>query len=60
MAQNSWDQYYPRPQLRRDSFYPLNQGCTLNGRTILLPWPPQELLYGWRGEVGEVQRYETA
>ena len=60
MKENAWDRHYPRPQLRRDSFYPLNQGWTLNGRPIRLPWPPQASLSGWRGEVGEVLRYETA
>ena len=60
MRQNAWDRHYPRPQLRRDSFYPLNRGWTLNGRPIRLPWPPQAPLSGWRGEVGEVLRYETS
>ncbi len=60
MEYNAWDRYYPRPQLRRGSFYPLNQGWTLNGRPINLPWPPQAPLAGWPGEVGEVLCYETA
>ena len=60
MTQNGWDQYYPRPQLRRDSFFPLSQGWTLNGRPIQGPWPPQAPLSGWGGEVGDVLRYETA
>ncbi len=59
MTHNSWDRYYPRPQLRRDSFFPLNQGWTLNGRPIRVPWPPQAPLSGWKGEVGEVLRYAT-
>ena len=60
MSHNSWDRYYPRPQLRRDSFFPLNQGWTLNGRPIHVPWPPQASLSGYQGEVGDVLRYETA
>ena len=60
MAQNRWDQYYPRPQLRRDSFFPLNRGWRLNGRPIQVPWPPQAPLSGWVGDVGDVLRYETA
>ena len=59
MAHSSWDQYYPRPQLRRDSFFPLNRGWTLNGRPIQAPWPPQAPLSGWEGDVGDVLRYET-
>ena len=38
----------------------MNQGWTLNGRPINLPWPPQAPLAGWPGEVGEVLCYETA
>ena len=60
MEQRSWDREYPRPQLRRDSFLPLNEGWTLNGRPIRAPWPPQAPLSGWEGEVGDVLRYETA
>ncbi len=55
----TWDQYYPRPQLRRDSFLPLNNGWKLNGRIIRLPWPPQALLSAY-GDVGDQLRYETA
>ena len=60
MTQNSWGLYYPRPQLRRDSFFPLNRGWRLNGRPIQAPWPPQAPLSGWVGDVGDVLRYETA
>lgn len=60
MAHNSWDRYYPRPQLRRDSFFPLNRGWTLNGRPIRVPWPPQAPLSEYGGQVGDVLRYETA
>ncbi len=60
MSHNSWDRTYPRPQLRRDSFFPLGQGWTLNGRPIRVPWPPQAPLSGWTGEVGDVLRYKTA
>ena len=60
MEQRSWDREYPRPQLRRDSFFPIAQGWTLNGRPIRAPWPPQAPLSGWRGKVGDVLRYEAA
>lgn len=60
MSHNSWDRTCPRPQLRRDSFFPLSQGWTLNGRPIRVPWPPQAPLSGWTGEVGDVLRYKTA
>ena len=56
----SWGESYPRKQLRRDSFFPLDRGWRLNGRPIQVPWPPQAALSGWVGEVGDVLRYETA
>ena len=59
MAHNSWGLYYPRPQLRRDSFFPLDRGWRLDGRPIQAPWPPQATLSGWTGDVGDVLRYET-
>ena len=60
MKHSGWDRYYPRPQLRRDSFFALNQGWTLNGRPIRAPWPPQAPLSGYGGAVGDVLWYETA
>ena len=60
MEHSGWNRYYPRPQLRRDSFFPINEGWTLDGRPIRVPWPPQAPLSGWEGEVGDVLRYETA
>ena len=59
MAHNSWDGYYPRPQLRRDSFFPLHGGWSLDGRPIQAPWPPQAPLSGYDGAVGDVLRYKT-
>ena len=55
----SWREFYPRPQLRRDSFFPLDRGWRLNGRPIQAPWPPQATLSGWVGEPGDVLRYEN-
>lgn len=43
---------YPRPQMRRDSFFPLNGEWKLNGSEILVPFPPQSLLSGYEGRVG--------
>lgn len=60
MEHSGWERYYPRPQLRRDSFFPLNEGWTLNGRPIRAPWPPQAPLSGYGGAVGDVLWYETA
>ncbi len=59
MEHSGWNRHYPRPQLRRDSFLPLNEGWTLNGRPIRVPWPPQAPLSGWERDVGDVLRYRT-
>lgn len=48
---------YPRPQMRRDSFYSLNGDWKLNGREILVPFPPQSLLSDYRGKVGACLTY---
>lgn len=43
---------YPRPQMRRSSFFSLNGCWQLNGQQILVPFPPQSLLSGYQGHVG--------
>lgn len=60
MESNSWARSYPRPQLRRDSFFPIHQGWLLDGSPIQAPWPPQAPLSGWTGTVGDVLRYHTS
>lgn len=58
MSMSAWDAYYPRPQMRRESFYCLNGlNWTLNGRPIRLPFPPQSKLSGYEGEIGETLHY---
>jgi len=56
----AWQSYYPRPQLRRESFHSLC-GCswTLDGQPIALPFPPQSPASGWQGQVGDQLHYET-
>lgn len=57
---NAWQTYYPRPQLRRESFYSLcGEGWTLNGQPICVPFPPQSPASGWAGKVGDQLHYET-
>ena len=56
---SSWNTYYPRPQMRRDSFLPLLDGWTLNGHPITLPFCPESLLSGYEGELGMSMTYET-
>ena len=55
----SWNNYYPRPQLRRESFLPLMDGWKLNGNPITMPFCPESLLSGYEGELGMSMTYET-
>ncbi len=48
---------YPRPQMRRDSFHSLNGKWTLNGKEILIPFPPEALLSGYHGRIGKHLEY---
>ena len=56
---SSWQTYYPRPQMRRDSFLPLFEGWTLNSNPITMPFCPESLLSGYEGELGDTITYET-
>ena len=56
---SSWKEYYPRPQMRRDSFLPLLDGWKLNGTPITMPFCPESLLSGYEGELGMSMTYET-
>jgi len=55
---SSWQQEYPRPQLRRSSFLSLNGAWELNGQHIVLPFPPQSSASGFAGEIGDHLHYE--
>ena len=49
---------YPRPQLRRDSFFSLDGEWKLNERPIQVPFPPQSDLSGFNGTVGKELCYK--
>ena len=56
---NAWQAYYPRPQMRRESFLSLcTPGWTLEGQSINVPFAPQSPLSGYEGPVGERLHYE--
>ena len=56
---NAWQAYYPRPQMRRESFLSLcTPGWTLEGQPINVPFAPQSPLSGYEGPVGERLHYE--
>lgn len=54
---NDWSALYPRPRLRRNSFFSLNGPWQVNGQTIEVPFPPQSALSGWQGLVPEHLHY---
>lgn len=51
-----WDSY-PRPQMRREKWLSLNGKWRLNGQSVLVPFPPQSYLSGYRGRVGTKLEY---
>lgn len=51
---------YPRPLMKRDSYYPLDGEWSLNGQPIQVPYPPQAPLSGWKCEVPEQLTYQKA
>ena len=51
---NSYDTYYPRPQLKRDSFFSLNGEWILNSKPINVPFPPESKLSDYQGELGDL------
>lgn len=53
-----WDEY-PRPQMKRNSFYNLNGVWKLDGKDILVPYPPQSKLSEYKVEVSDYMVYET-
>ena len=56
----SWNTYYPRPQLSRDSFYSLNGIWQLNGHEINVPFPPESKLSGYSGEITDILDYRRS
>lgn len=50
---------YPRPSLKREgNFLILNDGWTLNGKTIRVPFPPESRLSGYEGEISPSFTYK--
>ena len=55
---HSWN-VYPRPQMKRDGYFLLNENWTLNGKPICMPFPPQVMLADYPYHVGSKLSYET-
>lgn len=48
---------HPRPQFKREHYYILSEGWTLNGQAITVPFPPQSNLSEYKGEIGTELTY---
>ena len=55
---NHYDSYYPRPLLRRNSFFSLNGKWKLNGKDIEIPFPPESRLSGYNGDLSRIDYYK--
>ena len=53
----NWLNEYPRPQMRRNSFFCLNGEWTLDEQKVQVPYPPQSKLSGFEGEVKDMLTY---
>ena len=53
----NWLSEYPRPQLKRASFFSLNGEWMVNEQTIEVPFPPQSALSRWQGDVPNTLDY---
>ena len=51
---------YPRPQLKRADWMSLNGVWDCNGQEIVVPFPPQSELSGYRGRVGARLTYRRS
>ena len=51
---NNYINYYPRPLLKRNSFYSLCGTWNLNDSTIEVPFPPESKLSGYNGTLNEL------
>ncbi len=49
--QNTWQNEYPRPQMKRDSFINLNGKWQCNGQDIIIPFSPQAKASQFKGPV---------
>ena len=56
---NSYDNYYPRPLLKRDSFLSLNGIWSLNGKPIEVPFAPEAEASSFEGELHGLHYVKT-
>ena len=51
-GEKTWNKH-PRPQMKRDNYKIINEGWTLDGKIIRVPFPPQSLLSGYEDVVDD-------
>ncbi len=56
---NNYKEYYPRPLLKRDSFFSLCGIWKLNGNDIEIPFPPESDLSGYKGDLNTLEYTRT-
>ena len=56
---NRYDEYYPRPLLKRASFYSLNGEWSLNNHPIEVPFPVESSIAAYQGETDRLE-YEKS
>ena len=54
----TWNNVYPRPQLKRDSFFSLNGEWLLDETKIIVPFPPESQLSHYNKPINEHMTYE--
>ena len=56
---NNYDNYYPRPLLKRNSFFSLNGKWKLNNQEIEIPFPPESDQSNYHGSLGSLLYEKT-
>ena len=57
-GEKTWTKH-PRPQMKRDNYQIINEGWTIDGNYIKVPFPPQALLSGYEGIVKDEFSYKV-
>ena len=57
-GEKTWTKH-PRPQMKRDNYKIIDEGWTLDGKDIKVPFPPQALLSGYKDKVKDEFGYKV-
>ena len=57
-GEKTWNKH-PRPQMKRDNYKIIDEGWTIDGKDIKVPFPPQALLSGYKDEVKDEFSYKV-